>query len=45
VRPRTLAPGRDVAKVVGEVDRVQLVVDELSHVPGQVVVAGKKELK
>ena len=38
VRPGAVAPRRDESQVVGEVDRVQLVVDELADVPGEVVV-------
>ena len=36
--PQALAPRRNVPKVVSEVDSVELVVDELSYVPRQVVV-------
>lgn len=37
VRPGARAPRRDVSQVVRKVDLVQLVVDELADVPGQVI--------
>ena len=43
VRPAALSPGRDVAQVVRQVDRVQLVVDELADVPRQVIVPRNKD--
>lgn len=45
MRPRALPPRRDVAQVVREVDAVQLVVDELADVPGEVVVPGEEGRK
>ena len=45
VRPEAIAPRREEPEVVGEVDRVELVVDELPDVPGQVVVAEEREKK
>ena len=38
VRPLALGPGVDQLQVVREIHRFQLVVDEFSNVPGQVVV-------
>ena len=39
VRPGALAPGGHAPQVVREVDSVELVVDELPDVPGEVVVS------
>lgn len=43
MRPRGFTPRRYSVELVGEVDSAQLVMDELSNVPRQVIVAAMNE--